>query len=263
MPAIPIYTASPINASKASGITPHTVPPDGTEEQVGATKTTSLPSPNTYPAAQPGAQPWFPTPTGTLAVPPNPAPTPTRTVEYDSPPAPQPGAFPLSPRRASEVSPSVRRGSYVAPPPRRGSELPPPPKVGESLRDDQPQAPLVPMPPQMAYTPLGAPELAARRSSTTTMPVPSAFMDPLGGRSDDGDLCHPPGYHQNINASEFNSSQRAAHDASVERSSHRMSLSGDLDDDEGVWGAAKKWASAASEGLAAAEHEVWKRINKD
>jgi hypothetical protein len=35
------------------------------------------------------------------------------------------------------------------------------------------------------------------------------------------------------------------------------------DEGEGVWSAAKKWASAAGESLAAAEHEVWKRINKE
>jgi hypothetical protein len=35
------------------------------------------------------------------------------------------------------------------------------------------------------------------------------------------------------------------------------------EDGDGVWQAAKKWASAAGDSLAAAEHEVWKRINKE
>ena len=35
------------------------------------------------------------------------------------------------------------------------------------------------------------------------------------------------------------------------------------DEDDGVWDTAKKWAVAAGEGLAAAENEVWRRINKD
>jgi hypothetical protein len=64
-----------------------------------------------------------------------------------------------------------------------------------------------------------------------------------------------------VHASEFSSAQRAAHEASVAQE-RRPSLIGD-DDEEGVWSAAKKWASAAGESLAAAEHEVWKRINKE
>jgi hypothetical protein len=64
-----------------------------------------------------------------------------------------------------------------------------------------------------------------------------------------------------VHASEFSSAQRAAHEASVSQE-RRPSLIGD-NDEEGVWSAAKKWASAAGESLAAAEHEVWKRINKE
>ncbi|KAF7544545.1 hypothetical protein G7Z17_g9865 [Cylindrodendrum hubeiense] len=228
MPAIPIHTASPINPTKASDVTPQTAVPD---------------------AAQPGAQPSLPVPTGTSWAPSNPQPVPTPTAAYVSPPAPQPGAFPTPPSRVTEL---------------------PPPKVGETLQTEQPQATLVPRSPQMAaYAPLGAPEVPATRPSAT-IPIPSPFLDPLGGRSGGGDLLHPPGYYQNVNASEFNSSQRAAHDAAVARDeaqrmsiSHRMALAVDAGDDEGVWGTAKKWASVAGGGLAAAEQEVWKRINKD
>lgn len=118
-----------------------------------------------------------------------------------------------------------------------------------------------------AYAPLGVPEVPARRSSAS-IPIPSPFLDPLGGRSDGGDLSHPPGYHQNVNASEFNSTQREAHDLAIAREdrsiSHRVSVAIEGgDDDDGVWRAAKKWASVAGEGLAAAEQEVWKRLNKD
>lgn len=78
----------------------------------------------------------------------------------------------------------------------------------------------------------------------------------------DDSLSHPPGYQQNIHASEFSSDQRAAHNAFVaQNSSRRISFTGD--DDEGVWDTAKKWAVAAGDSLAAAENEVWKRINKD
>ncbi len=73
---------------------------------------------------------------------------------------------------------------------------------------------------------------------------------------------HPPGYQQDVHASEFSSSQRAAHDAATSRDAGLMSSFGQ-DDQAGMWDAAKKWAAAAGESLAAAENEVWKRINKD
>ncbi|KAH6998827.1 hypothetical protein BKA56DRAFT_665367 [Ilyonectria sp. MPI-CAGE-AT-0026] len=249
MPAIRIYTASPINPTKASGVTPQTAAPDGTEAQVGAAQTAY--SPNTYPDAHPGAQPSSSVPTGTSWAPSIPRITPSTTAVYVSPPGPQPGAVPTAPRR--------------------GCDLPPPPKVGESLRTEQCQPTQAPRSPQMtAYAPLGVPEVPARRSSAS-IPIPSPFLDPLGGRSDGGDLSHPPGYHQNVNASEFNSTQREAHDLAIAREdaqrrsiSHRVSVAIEGgDDDDGVWGAAKKWASVAGEGLAAAEQEVWKRLNKD
>ncbi|KAH7170234.1 hypothetical protein EDB81DRAFT_876276 [Dactylonectria macrodidyma] len=248
MPAIPIYASSPINAQKASGVTPKTAAPNDTEAQIRGEASSPCPT-RTYPAAQPEARPALPVPTGSLGTPSKPQPTPTRTAAYVSPPPPQPGAFPT--------------------PTTRGTNLPPPPKAGEVLRAERPQAGSVSKSPQMAaYAPLGAPEVPTRRLSAT-IPIPAPFSDPLGGRLDGGDLSNPPGYFQNVNASEFSSSQRAAHDVAVARDtadktsiSHRMSLSAD-DDDEGVWSAAKKWASAAGEGLAAAEQEVWKRINKD
>lgn len=73
---------------------------------------------------------------------------------------------------------------------------------------------------------------------------------------------HPPGYRQDSHAGELTSSQRAAHNANVEQDGRVFSTSGD-DDDEGLWGTAKKWANAAGSTLAAAEGEVWRRINKD
>jgi hypothetical protein len=70
-------------------------------------------------------------------------------------------------------------------------------------------------------------------------------------------LSHPPGYQQDSFASEFNSAQRAAHNVSERNNTF------DTGEDESVWGTAKKWANAAGNSLAAAESEVWKRINKD
>ncbi|CAJ0553497.1 Ff.00g120090.m01.CDS01 [Fusarium sp. VM40] len=243
MPPIPIHTESPITAEKPSGITPKTAHSDNPAASAAAPASNEVPT-STYPVAQPGARPSMPAPTG-APQPPNIQPTPTRTVADPSPPAPQPGAVPE---------------------PQTGSYLPPPPKVGETLRDTQTQATPVQMPPQMSYAPLSSgTEFAAARSSTITAPGPSpmAGLGPtavLSGGSG-SDFSHPPGYHQNVHASEFSSSQRAAHEASVAQE-RRPSLIGD-DEGEGVWSAAKKWASAAGDSLAAAENEVWKRINKE
>ncbi|KAF4975840.1 hypothetical protein FZEAL_7429 [Fusarium zealandicum] len=246
MPPVPVYTSSPITAAKPSGITPQTARPEDLEASVVAPQSSDTPT-STYPAAQPGARPSMPAPTGAPQPSAHVQPTPTRAAINTSPPAPQPGA---------------------APTPLTGAHLPPPPKAGETLHDAQTQATEVPMPPQMSYAPPSGSDFAAGRSSTTTAlgPSPMAGLGPtpvLGGSSG-SDLSHPPGYHQDARASEFTSSQRAAHEAAVAQDTRRPSLmlTGD-DDGEGVWQAAKKWASAAGDSLAAAENEVWKRINKD
>jgi hypothetical protein len=61
----------------------------------------------------------------------------------------------------------------------------------------------------------------------------------------------PPagGYQQDVNAAGYNN--------------YQSSTPTYEDQGEGsVWDTAKKWASSAGESLAAAEQEVWKRINK-
>ncbi|KAM0562087.1 hypothetical protein ACHAPJ_002531 [Fusarium lateritium] len=242
MPPIPIHTTSPIVAAKPSGITPKTAHPEDPEKSAGAPASNESPT-STYPAAQPEARPSMPAPTGAAQPFAHVQPTPTRAVVDSSPPAPQPGAVPEPPN---------------------GAQLPPPPKAGETLREAQTQP--THMPPQMSYAPVSSgSEYAAPHSATTTAPGPSpmAGLGPtavLGGGSG-SDFTHPPGYQQNVHASEFTSSQRAAHEASVAQE-RRPSLIGD-EEGEGVWSAAKKWASVAGESLAAAEHEVWKRINKE
>jgi hypothetical protein len=75
------------------------------------------------------------------------------------------------------------------------------------------------------------------------------------GGGDAQGLSHPPGYHQNANASELDRYQRSA----TEQRESDDSGSG-LD---GVWGAAKKLAQQTGERLAAVETEVWKKINKE
>lgn len=232
MPPIPIHSSSPITAAKPSGVTPQTaqaadVPPSKTEPL----KPTPVSAYQPYPPAQPGARPSLPAPTGAVSSSTYPEPTPTRRMSDMSPPAPQPGA------------------------------VPPPPRAGETLQNPPPaQITQMPMPPQMSYAPPTGSVLGPARSSTTTSThVPRSGPTVLAG----DDLSHPPGYQQDVHASEFSSDQRAAHSAFVaQNSSRRISFTGD-DDGEGVWDTAKKWAAAAGDSLAAAENEVWKRINKD
>lgn len=244
---ITVHTASPINASKASGATPKTNASNATPAPPQAA-TSSPAVQQAYTPAAPGARPPAPTST-TASVPPPPqttayAPTPTQAYQ---PPAPQPGAVPVP--------------SNQAPP---TSSLPPPPKAGEKLGPEhlatKTQAATPQMPPQMSYTPPVQPFPTNPGSYTSTVPPPPTFAQPTPMQ----DVSHPPGYHQNVHATEFTSHQRAAHQASVAENPSLFSGGGSGDNgEESIWGTAKKWAVAAGENLAAAESEVWKRINKE
>lgn len=235
MPAIPVYSASPINASKAQGVTPQTAhPEDAPKTPYAPATTTSANSQQGYPPAQPAARPSIPVPTG---VPQSKSydvqPTPTQIVPNIGPPGPQPGAVPVHPVK---------------------SQLPPPPKTGEVY---QPlQTTMMPMPPQMSYPVSNSTYCAPGGSSISSYPSHLAGPRPTSLREAGPaeSTAHPPGYHQNPYASEFSSHQRAAYEAQG---------GGVFGDEEGVWDTAKKWASAAGNSLAAAEEEVWKRINKD
>merc|ERR1712000_81225 len=237
MPAIPVYTASPLNAATADGQTPQTAQPGEQPSQQPASAsatTTSTPVQSGYPAPQPGArptQPPPPAPTGLAQDQTSFQPTPTQSLPVDGPPPPQPGAAPVPPT----------------------SHLPPPPKVGEKLQHPPPTTASA-LPPQMSY-PAPTSQYAAGKSTTTAHlppgPTPTSLY--AGG----GD--HPPGYRQDVHASDMSSAQRAAHEASVRDNSNVF----ETGDDEGVWGTMKKWGTTVGNNLAAAENEVWKRINKD
>lgn len=252
MPPIQIHTASPINASEASGPTQQTEAaqaqdPSGLpQNQVGATATSSNRQ-QQYPAAQPGATTSLPVQTASAQAYSIPRPTPTKTTDdVSQPPPPQPGAVPV-PMAVSK------------------STLPPPPEAGEAY---QPPAPTpatqatVPYPPQMAIPPPTLPAQRGSSTSTTAANGPQITGPrpiPLGG-DPALSLEHPPGYQQDVSASEFNSHQRAAHNAAMASAAERGSQA---PSDEGVWDTARKWAAAAGGSLAAAEQEVWRRINKE
>lgn len=248
MPPIPVYSSSPISAAKAAGVTPQTADPKLTPGHPApsvttATTTTTYADHQPYPPAQPGARPSLPVPTAAPAASDNLQPTPTRAVESTGPPPPQPGAVPVAPGVAKH--------------------LPPPPKAGEPLPAQEPQTSALPMPAQMSYQPPQPSFASYSGSSTTTVPPPAQTgFGPrpvqLDGAS--ASLSHPPGYQQDVHAAEFSSHQRAAHNASlVENSGETPSY---VEGGEKVWDAAKKWAAAAGDTLAAAENEIWKRVNK-
>ncbi|KAI6092559.1 hypothetical protein F4821DRAFT_224357 [Hypoxylon rubiginosum] len=233
MAPIPVYTNSPIAASKASGVTPKTdLPPSVVSKPATTTASPTSANSGSYPPAQPGAAPSLPTPTATA-----------RAYGYDGPPAPQPGAAP-TPTSAVNTS------------------IPPPPKAGEKYQPSQqtpaPQPVSMPYPQQMSIPTPTAP-YPAQQHGTSTASVPTSYNS-QGPTATTGSgfysLEHPPGYHQNSNASELDRYQRVA--------THQSELEGQREDTGGgVWDSARKWAQQTGEKLAAAENEVWKKINKE
>ncbi|KAK7940903.1 uncharacterized protein PG986_013290 [Apiospora aurea] len=134
---------------------------------------------------------------------------------------------------------------------------PPPPTTSQAASAPYPQQMAIP-PPTMAYP--------AQQLGTATAPAPSSAyaQAPTGIVGQDGaqnSLDHPPGYHQNVNAVGLDQYQYQRQAIARNESADRRQQDGT--EEEGVWGAAKKWAAGAGEKLAAAESEVWKRINKD
>ncbi|RDA84473.1 hypothetical protein CP532_0071 [Ophiocordyceps camponoti-leonardi (nom. inval.)] len=251
MAPIPVYSASPINAATE---TPTPTPTDKNQDETKTAATTG-PGPGGQQYAQPGAVPTLPTATGVPQAAPAAA-IPSR-VQPASPPAPQPGAAPAPPG------------------------LPPPPKAGETAAaaaaaaavaaKQYAQAPAQTstppqMPPQLSYQAPAVAQPIQGRSSTTA--EPQGYMGPRGS------------YPTSVHSTGINSSPAGYHNQGTQLPyggsgyPHQQPLSGpqnsittssaELDDQSpGMWDTARKWASAAGESLAAAESEVWKRINKN
>ena len=114
------------------------------------------------------------------------------------------------------------------------------------------------MPPQMAIPPPTQSYAAQGGSSTTTAALPQGPRPTtLDGAPSQG--YHPLGYnppgpsaHPSPYAGAYNGGGGSHHAAGAYNG----------EDDEGMWGAAKRWAQAAGGRLAEAEGEVWRRINK-
>lgn len=272
MPPIPIYTQSPINAAKASGVTPQTAAQanNAPNARQPAAATTPSKTQQGYPAARPGAAPSLPAPTGTAQVGQyvSKQPTPTTKAEIRGPAPPQPGAVPIP--RGSQ--------SGVPPPPRATGN---PSLPGNPLGS---YASTLPTPPQMSI-PTPTMPFSQRGTSTDYPSGPSysargfekAGVQPhLGNPSGPSysaggfeqseaqshranSLANPPGYQQHVSASEVDGDQRAGYDS---LGFSGRGNTGPDEDEEGVWDSAKKWAQTAGGKLSAAENEVWRRINK-
>lgn len=272
MPPIPIYAHSPINAAKADDAPPKAAAGQGGAASEKTPIITAAPDLNQARGYQPiqavtGAGPPGPTSASkpSAFTPAQPTATATRTVDSNNnqgPPAPQPGAVP-TPYGASATATST---------------LPPPPKAGEKYQPpQQTQSPTasMPYPAQMAVPPPTVPH-GQRGTASAVAPgyAPQAvnLTGGAGGAAAEGsNLSHPPGYHQNVNAAELNSHQRAAHQANVSGPGLVLGVGGvgmggggsGPAGEEGVWDSAVKFVQAAGEKLSAAESEVWRRISKD
>lgn len=285
MSGIPVYTSSPISAAKKpSGVTPQTSalpfplpasqasnPPDpsaapnpppansNSNPNLNPTLTTTstASSSSSYQPSKPGTA-AFPAPS---AIPVSPAtqryvplqPTPTTQGETVGPPLPQPGAFPTPVK----------------------SSIPPPPKVGESYKPQQTPAPPIPgaiaqqpYPPQMSIPPPTSTFGSQQpRSSTSTTQAASSSYRPVQVSSSEGDgaprrsLEHPPGYQQNVYASDLTSEQRRAMETNASRENSEGMMGGEHG--EGMWNTLGKMAQQAGAKIAETEASVWRSINKE
>ncbi|KAI9873608.1 MAG: hypothetical protein M1830_010806 [Pleopsidium flavum] len=246
MSGIPIYTASPITATKATGITSQTTAPQVQATSAAPASNSATPTASAsfstghqshHGAAAPASAP-APAPTGSVSRPTQQSvATPTRTFmtpEYDGPPRPQPGATP-SPFTATNSAKAT-----VPPPPKTG-EIPKPPEYYTPVRAPAPTSvpPSQPYPPQMAIPPPASQSFRQTPSSTsTTMNAPSSYpvsnpafgtqlqnqqpptrIAPVAGEGIDVEgrrtsLEHPPGYSQNPYATEMTPDQRFANQQS-------------------------------------------------
>lgn len=118
-------------------------------------------------------------------------------------------------------------------------------------------------PPTSAYgaqPPTSSTSTSTTASSTYPAPLPNADYG-APRRS----LEHPPGYQQNLYASELSSDQRRAQDAANNSSGGLGGYGGSEKggiDAESMWNTASKWVTAAGNKLSETEEEIWRRINR-
>ncbi|MCJ1365153.1 hypothetical protein MMC16_004273 [Acarospora aff. strigata] len=287
MSGVPIHTASPISATKPSGVTPQTAVSGGQTALTApasnlATPTASA-SQSTYPVAAAGAA-SVPAPTPSVSRPPQQSTsTPTRTSAQawnEEPPPPQPGATPIPFTRTHNANASL-------PPPPKVGETPKPPEYYTPVRTSAPMNVVppqqfssqmsFPMPPSQGFA--QSPGSITATTNTTSSSYPTS--NPL--YSTQSQTQPPPtrttpsgtqgvGYVQNPHAADLAYGQRSGtnqfnrynNSPSLGYNGGSGSTNGGVQDGEGVsfWDTAKKWASTAQEKAIQAESDIWKRINK-
>ncbi|KAG9233990.1 hypothetical protein BJ875DRAFT_27997 [Amylocarpus encephaloides] len=182
-------------------------------------------------------------------------------VSRDSPPSRA-----SNPATATASTTLTSTASSSCPPPQPGTASPAQNKSSESCPPPQqtsantamPQ----PYPPQMSIPPpttaFGQPHSVTSTSnaSSSSYPVPLPSQD--DGRHS---FEHPPGYHQNINASELTSEQRRAIEASNTSRDSSERMSGE--EGEGVWNSLGKMAQQAGAKISEAEAGIWRSINAE
>jgi len=244
MSGIPVYT----HAAKAPEATsqPQATQVESTAPRSTAPTATTASSTSTYPQARPGASIPEPTPAPQYA----PILQPTPTTKYDAgPPAPQPGAVPIAPGHL----PQPPKGSHQSPQ-----------RTAAPIASTQPQ----PYPPQMSIPPPTSASGAQPPSSSTSTTATASSSYPVnipGAGAPRQSLEHPPGYQQNVFASDLPSEHHRVQDA-ANRSNlggYDSSETGIGIDGEKIWNTVKKYAQTAGEKISDAESEVWRRINKE
>jgi hypothetical protein len=124
-----------------------------------------------------------------------------------------------------------------------------------------------PYPPQMGIPPpttdLGGPPYSSTSTSNASSSAYPAPLPSYGNEAPRRSLEHPPGYHQDVYASDLTSEQRRAMESSNDNSSRTGTESSGGGDGEGVWNTLGKMASQAGAKLAETEAGIWRSINKE
>ncbi|KAL9134660.1 MAG: hypothetical protein Q9175_004152 [Cornicularia normoerica] len=255
MSGVPIHSEDPISPAKASGITPQPAYDPNAGNSLQPLKTTAS-YPYAYPPVQPGVA----------------APNPTSSIPQSSSYGPPAGVAPVPP------PPTITAQS----------SLPTSPKAGEKALSPAHDAPVHLTPAQPQPYPSQMPQQTVDRrfnglppeSTTSTSMPPSSNSSAQSsnilsstGKPVQASLEHPAGYVQNPFASELTPDQRFAAEQQQENRSDTLPSLGYIDDpkgprlgledDETVWGTAKKWAKETGEQATKLGEKVWDKFGPE
>lgn len=115
------------------------------------------------------------------------------------------------------------------------------------------------MPPQMGIPPPAAahPGIGTSTNAIPQGPRPTSLFE---GGTHPGPGANPPGYQQETYQPP--GLAPGGYSGYPHPSGGHGGVVGPDEDEDGAWAAAKKWAQSAGTSIAAAEDELWRRINK-